>query len=247
MVSTLSWPSRDHPRVCGEHRQIAGFCSRSLGSSPRMRGTQFVVLLVISGNPIIPAYAGNTRHQADRKARSGDHPRVCGEHVEYKVEGATSQGSSPRMRGTPECIVNGAHGAGIIPAYAGNTQIATCTASWPWDHPRVCGEHRAAPLNPFVIWGSSPRMRGTRVVKFRKTVDFGIIPAYAGNTDYIREHVKPHAGSSPRMRGTLSVGRAIGSGFGIIPAYAGNTLTAPYAYIECRDHPRVCGEHWRCE
>ena len=55
------------------------------------------------------------------------------------------------------------------------------------------------------------------------------------------------AGSSPRMRGTHYALKDSRQYPGIIPAYAGNTLTAPYAYIECRDHPRVCGEHFSSE
>ena len=45
------------------------------------------------------------------------------------------------------------------------------------------------------------------------------------------------------MRGTPLAKMLRQNGLNIIPAYAGNTLTAPYAYVECRDHPRVCGEH----
>ena len=52
---------------------------------------------------IIPAYAGNT--------------------IEYKVEGATSPGSSPRMRGTPADRLRIPPPYGIIPAYAGNTVV----------------------------------------------------------------------------------------------------------------------------
>ena len=50
------------------------------GSSPRMRGTQSLGgnLGVVKG--IIPAYAGNTEVQNAQKLKSGDHPRVCGEH-----------------------------------------------------------------------------------------------------------------------------------------------------------------------
>ena len=53
---------RDHPRVCGEHIFNAPARVELPGSSPRMRGTQFAVLLVAVIVGIIPAYAGNTRH-----------------------------------------------------------------------------------------------------------------------------------------------------------------------------------------
>ena len=49
---------------------------------------------------IIPAYAGNTHGSPNGLMGGGDHPRICGEHIKYAVEGAASQGSSPHMRGT---------------------------------------------------------------------------------------------------------------------------------------------------
>ena len=86
-------------------------------------------------------------------------------------------------------------------------------------------------------------MRGTPFRGFRRHVEAGIIPAYAGNTSaaslsrsLFRDHprvcgehrlfdagFRGHVGSSPRMRGTLS------------------KHAAPHS--ASRDHPRVCGEH----
>ena len=50
---------------------------------------------------IIPAYAGSTKWAPLRERLTGDHPRVCGEHV------------------LPVALVQ--LGEGIIPAYAGST------------------------------------------------------------------------------------------------------------------------------
>ncbi len=59
----------------------------------------------------------------------------------------------------------------------------------------------------------------------------------------------PHAarrrGSSPRVRGTLELAIEGVNPVGIIPACAGNTRTQHIRYGVLRDHPRVCGEHWR--
>ena len=52
---------RDHPRVCGEHKQVRLRLSMLVGSSPRMRGA--------------PA------EQVKQLDARGDHPRVCGEHA----------------------------------------------------------------------------------------------------------------------------------------------------------------------
>ena len=147
------------------------------------------------------------------------------------------------MRGTHDVIAFHALRPGIIPAYAGNTTNISTPSNCARDHPRVCGEHVLVSSGISVISGSSPRMRGTPLRGFRRHVEAGIIPAYAGNTCDVSNHIHgcrdhprvcgehyavkdsmaDYTGSSPRMRGThgqFAVRVAIG---GIIPAYAGNT------------------------
>ena len=174
--------SRDHPRICGEHVLSDEAFVRSQGSSPHMRGTRACRDHVLVASGIIPAYAGNTPGTRGTAWSAGDHPRVCGEHTPRIDGGTISRGSSPRMRGTPAGPVPDVRAGGIIPAYAGNTPIASSPVPPTWDHPRVCGEHISSSTFASSTLGSSPHMRGT-LVPF---VDFspcrGIIPAYAGNT-----------------------------------------------------------------
>ena len=148
------------------------------------------------------------------------------------------------MRGTlRQCLAIAGY-AGIIPAYAGNTYCLCLLHLRVEDHPRVCGEHMICYYGGSALRGSSPRMRGTRIHKFRQLFELGIIPAYAGNTpafvsrirvsrDHPRvcgEHIPSHlrckhsSGSSPRMRGTPVRVTERNQVAGIIPAYAGNTL-----------------------
>ena len=157
------------------------------------------------------------------------------------------EGSSPRMRGTLAGTIPVDAVQGIIPAHAGNTPHTTCSWSRNWDHPRVCGEHTCNAPMMHNAMGSSPRMRGTRHGRGVDAALPGIIPAYAGNTEWNRsaqwsnwdhprvcgEHrhaavrLDGEPGSSPRMRGTLLYALyAVNSG-GIIPAYAGNTSRPP--------------------
>ena len=49
-----------HPRVCGEHREIRQFIYFSHGSSPRLRGTQCLLINPLAKFRFIPASAGNT-------------------------------------------------------------------------------------------------------------------------------------------------------------------------------------------
>ena len=112
---------RDHPRVCGEHPSLKPYSASFAGSSPRMRGTPDVRPPGRTRTGIIPAYAGNTMSTRIFFVFTGDHPRVCGEHVASMVALTCFLGSSPRMRGTRECQHDTAQYSGIIPAYAGNT------------------------------------------------------------------------------------------------------------------------------
>ena len=173
---------RDHPRACGEHHHGLVLGLRAEGSSPRMRGTPVPRPSVPRPSGIIPAHAGNTKYWLPRSARNGDHPRACGEHQVRDTMYGTTQGSSPRMRGTPTQQNRFMMASGIIPAHAGNTGVTVAVSFGVRDHPRACGEHFCYIPYRGSVQGSSPRMRGTRAwCLMTKWLD-GIIPAHAGNT-----------------------------------------------------------------
>ena len=175
--------SRDHPRVCGEHRIPNRGRNMLMGSSPRMRGTPIRRRFFSVRRGIIPAYAGNTGPSTPPASPLRDHPRVCGEHASTPRPCLPISGSSPRMRGTPAGFLSRGVSAGIIPAYAGNTGHVPVRMGDGGDHPRVCGEHRRQRLHAHrARLGSSPRMRGTPIPMWLSNGEHGIIPAYAGNT-----------------------------------------------------------------
>ena len=64
------------------------------------------------------------------------------------------------MRGAPGQGSRAVPQGGIIPAYAGSTSFCLTMTKRLWDHPRVCGEHRARSTQTPKTSGSSPRMRG---------------------------------------------------------------------------------------
>ena len=153
-----------------------------MGSSPRVRGTQDGIPIVLVRLGIIPACAGNTTQQAACLHSTRDHPRVCGEHNPSCRCRCSAQGSSPRVRGTPISFFLMRYSRGIIPACAGNTSSGRLSRSTSRDHPRVCGEH-VEPTDPATrMLGSSPRVRGTLPELARARRGGGIIPACAGNT-----------------------------------------------------------------
>ena len=120
-ITTASPTSRDHPRVCGEHRRARLACVIALGSSPRVRGTPACSRRTRSRTGIIPACAGNTYAAIGKTTIWWDHPRVCGEHRHRQRLDTGERGSSPRVRGTRSDQVAGRVRMGIIPACAGNT------------------------------------------------------------------------------------------------------------------------------
>ena len=157
----LELPTRDHPRVCGEHEVMQGVLKVAQGSSPRVRGTPARYRRRSSRPGIIPACAGNTSPGVGSPLHDRDHPRVCGEHRGQHGLQPVRPGSSPRVRGTPMTWAQIDDVAGIIPACAGNTCLDIALFVVHWDHPRVCGEHWKVPTSIFCSWGSSPRVRGT--------------------------------------------------------------------------------------
>ena len=111
--------------------------------------------------------------------------------------------------------------------------------------------------------GSSPHTRGALVVLVVERLRVGIIPAYAGSTQWtasctrwFRDHprirgehtVPAHwgrigRGSSPHTRGAPQNAQHGGEFERIIPAYAGSTWPSGSPGTWLRDHPRIRGEH----
>ena len=166
-----------------------------------------------------------------------------GEHKFFQGHSPGQRGSSPRARGTPSALLACVILNGIIPACAGNTSLHLRSDSAWRDHPRVRGEHAKHCVFMTYMSGSSPRARGTHLLRLVRDHVTGIIPACAGNTiggfmlakegqDHPRvrgEHgLRPSGyslfqGSSPRARGTRLLGLGPFRLLGIIPACAGNT------------------------
>ncbi len=199
LIATIA-AERDHPRVCGEQKNLQIFQNSLMGSSPRVRGTARRAQRDLANNGIIPACAGNRCNRTDCKLFSRDHPRVCGEQRQAWYFGRLRRGSSPRVRGTVPCTTPTTTSLGIIPACAGNSRCTQGRRRRRWDHPRVCGEQAYKPLFIQLALGSSPRVRGTgRNIISGKGVN-GIIPACAGNS-HTPLDIRPYIRDHPRVCG----------------------------------------------
>ena len=130
-------------------------------------------------------------------------------------------------------------------------------------HPRSRGEHMRWPATSSRAPGSSPLARGTLRGLGLLRRGARLIPARAGNTEYLPlsvgsspahprsrgEHHCPESewktrcGSSPLARGTPVAFAVFLCARRLIPARAGNTAPRHSPWVSCAAHPRSRGEH----
>ena len=219
--------SRDHPRIRGEHLRDTIIDAQQRGSSPHTRGARLHVLSLGAGPGIIPAYAGSTAQYRNIVKWQKDHPRIRGEHRQRADRRLRGQGSSPHTRGARPDPPRDPRGPGIIPAYAGSTPTPTWSKRASWDHPRIRGEHNTDAQSEAFSTGSSPHTRGARRRPEQPALERGIIPAYAGSTDFFGDAFAA-IGDHPRIRGEhRGAGSVVSARRRIIPAYAGSTVSKP--------------------
>ena len=182
-IAQSQYPARDHPRMCGEHSPQAQNLIIAVGSSPHVRGARSVNFFYFRRVGIIPACAGSTSRASCSTPFARDHPRMCGEHSRYSLALVTAVGSSPHVRGAPAICCCPSVAVGIIPACAGSTPKPSQGRCVRRDHPRMCGEHALGNPNAKTFEGSSPHVRGARLLPRNLRSPPGIIPACAGSTD----------------------------------------------------------------
>ena len=91
--------TKDHPRVCGEKKDMPFRMATGRGSPPRMRGKVNHFTEELAELRITPAYAGKSRQRCYNVRPARDHPRVCGEKHDFQSCQIGGLGSPPRMRG----------------------------------------------------------------------------------------------------------------------------------------------------
>ena len=168
--------------MCGEKCATRWQKPKALGSPPRMRGKVHQRSAEIQRYGITPAYAGKRCRPPHQAPAVWDHPRVCGEKWQNRVNQLLVRGSPPRMRGKgrrnhPVIFVDG-----ITPAYAGKSLCQLSYARAYRDHPRVCGEKSSLIYSAESFKGSPPRMRGKAAASHAQRRATGITPACAGKS-----------------------------------------------------------------
>ena len=133
--------STDHPRGCGENDDGDISRLRDIGSPPRMRGKHAICYQSRHAGRITPADAGKTLLPDATAFCTKDHPRGCGENIDFYFSATAIQGSPPRMRGKQGYRPRIRVAAGITPADAGKTLQSLSMKAVKKDHPRGCGEN----------------------------------------------------------------------------------------------------------
>ena len=134
---------KDHPRLCGEKKMLYLFIYIFLGSPPPMRGKANHSNKRNQLYRITPAYAGKSCEDVKQMVLSQDHPRLCGEKLNFKAHVNRKPGSPPPMRGKAFDSAFVSPCFRITPAYAGKSRFPGSCCSVLKDHPRLCGEKRS--------------------------------------------------------------------------------------------------------
>ena len=113
------YPSRDHPRLCGEKSLQKRSVMWRAGSPPPMRGKGKRIHGINTECGITPAYAGKRFSHLAFFLQSWDHPRLCGEKFDQSRFSHNIKGSPPPMRGKATLVTVIRSVGGITPANAG--------------------------------------------------------------------------------------------------------------------------------
>ena len=128
-----------HPRRCGADGHLVDVGHADGGSSPQVRGRHHRRPQHRSRVGLIPAGAGQTTSTGIHSRPNTAHPRRCGADFFFGMFFGVGPGSSPQVRGRPDCCCDGWSGDGLIPAGAGQTAARRSTMSCARAHPRRCG------------------------------------------------------------------------------------------------------------
>ncbi len=99
-ITTPRTHNADHPRACGEQKNLNLVFQFVQGSPPRVRGTGRGKVCNRGKCGITPARAGNSPLKECESLRCRDHPRACGEQLTTDTWVCARGGSPPRVRGT---------------------------------------------------------------------------------------------------------------------------------------------------
>ena len=169
------------------------------------------------------------------------YPRVGGGNSNSSLTCWTISGLSPRGRGKPQFIAQNAFRPRSIPAWAGETVVASGNVGVIGVYPRVGGGNVWATAAAVSACGLSPRGRGKRPAASSPASARGSIPAWAGETAIGEPQLHPFR-VYPRVGGGNEMPQIFRRiRLGSIPAWAGETLQNLCQHPLLKVYPRVGG------
>ena len=166
--------------MCGGTIRSVGWCSRTEGLSPRVRGNPSHLSPIASRSRSIPACAGEPPLIPVTTSGLRVYPRVCGGTPPRHGIRNPPAGLSPRVRGNPDAECAGAGRCRSIPACAGEPGGVNTRGQSAAVYPRVCGGTFLTRPSLGTMSGLSPRVRGNPSGADLRIPDVGSIPACAG-------------------------------------------------------------------
>jgi len=132
--------SADHPHACGEKNTSATGNRIRSGSSPRVWGEAGYRRGLKPPCRIIPTRVGRRAKKLRDQVGASDHPHACGEKPIIVVRFISSSGSSPRVWGEVEDLIESGTIDRIIPTRVGRSRRRRSKRRMKPDHPHACGE-----------------------------------------------------------------------------------------------------------
>ena len=191
-----------YPRACGGTSNMnRRFRHREVGLSPRVRGNPIYTFSRAVRREVYPRACGGTlllrcpdcvtvglspRVRGNRQRRWADaagrwvYPRACGGTQGRRAGENRMHGLSPRVRGNPGSRCGRWGCDGSIPARAGEPTPRPRRLRRLRVYPRACGGTGYGQPTTVTVAGLSPRVRGNREDRGRRTLGRGSIPARAG-------------------------------------------------------------------
>ena len=171
---------RDYPRVRGGTTGESACASPENGLSPRARGNPHPSNARSTVAGTIPACAGEPLPLEAAWLAARDYPRVRGGTFDPVGARKAYGGLSPRARGNRPEPRGGQALLGTIPACAGEPFWSRWNNGPAGDYPRVRGGTAMNEAIGHGEMGLSPRARGNRQINKSSRLDYGTIPACAG-------------------------------------------------------------------
>ena len=121
MIPVPASAKRDHPHACGDKNTPRLHFLRPTGSSPRVWGQGFPLIIFPICHRIIPTRVGTSRLCPTVRWHTKDHPHACGDKMRATAYLLCGRGSSPRVWGQVLAAWNTYKNDRIIPTRVGTS------------------------------------------------------------------------------------------------------------------------------